>query len=82
MPTSETIRKPWILDEKTIYSRFCKGEPIKAIAKDVKYCMRVSTAWAVGYVQKSILNQQELDSGKSVVVLRGALGTRRIVTRR
>ena len=78
MPPSETFRAPWMLDEKTIYSRFCKGVPIKLIAKDVKY----SAAQAVGIVQKSILNQQELDSGKSEVVLRGAFGTRRIVTRR
>lgn len=82
MPPSQTIRNPWTLDEKTIYSRFCKGVPIKIIAKDVKYSMRVSTAWAIGYVQKSILNQQELDSGKTEVVLRGAFGTRRIVARR
>lgn len=82
MPPSQTFRNPWTLDEKTIYRRFCKGETIKAIAKDVKYSMRVSSAWAVGYVQKSILNQQELDSGKAEVVLRGSFGTRRIVTRR
>ncbi|GEM_PF-5004321 len=82
MPPSETFRAPWMLDEKTIYSRFCKGVPIKLIAKDVKYSMKCSAAQAVGIVQKSILNQQELDSGKSEVVLRGAFGTRRIVTRR
>lgn len=81
MPPLETIRSPWMLDEKTIYSRFCKGVPVELIAKDVKYCMKCSTSQAVGIVQKSILNQQELDSGKAEVVLRGAYGSRRIVTR-
>lgn len=72
MPTSETFRTPWMLDEKTIYRRFCKGETIKAIAKDVKYSMRVSTAWAIGYVQKSILTNRSLTAAKprlSCVVL-------------
>lgn len=82
MPPLKTIKRPWVLDEKTIYKRFCAGTPIKLIAKDVKYCMRCSTAQALGIVQKSILNQQELDTDKTVVTLRGAYGARRIVTRR
>lgn len=74
----ESIRKPWLIDEKTIYSRFCRGEPIKVIAKDVKHSMRCTTSWAIGFVQKSILNQQELDTDKAVVVLRGSFGAKRV----
>lgn len=75
---NEVIRKPWVLDEATIYHRFCAGEPVKSIAKDVKYSMRCNTAGAIGFVQKSILNQQELDTDKAVVTLRGSFGAKRI----